>query len=380
MKTLKALLSSKTPEQYIDTPDENPRILFVCTDINSQGYYRMILPYLELPKYGYHTKILGLKKHDFNTTYTLDNLGLSPNAIEWADYIVFKQLTKDYRYFFQAILKINPNVELVMDIWSVIHGLPKEHPEHSKMNTEARQNSFNNLSAMNLVTSSSEYIIDLYDYLLGKHYPDSKVCFAHLPNLFPPEGLEVIQTKQQDKQQTSIRIGVLTSRANYADVLLLKSVFTLFKSKYEDYVSFVVFGWDGKLPSGDMPLQDVLIEYHKEGSFLDHHQKLEDLSLDIALLPSTPLESNKYRSELPFLECAALRIAVIATRDSIYGDLILNKSAILVSNISQWESAITLLIENVKQRKVLTENALDLLQDSYAFSPDSITNYKALYV
>jgi len=379
MNILKELLLSKSSQNYEDTKDSNPRILFICPGINSQGYYRMILPYLELPKYGYHTKLIGLKKHDFNTTYTLDDLGLTPKAIKWADYIVFKQLTKDYSYFFEAILEINPNVKLIMDIWNVIHGLPKEHPEYSKMNVDAKHNLLNNLRYMDWVTSCSKSLINLYTYLVHKHDPESTTYFSHIPNLLPANGFDLISTSDE-QEHTSIRIGVLTSPTNYLDVLMLKSVFTLFKEKYKDYVTFVIVGWDGELSNGDAPLHDLAIEYHKGESFLQYHQRLKDLSLDMALLPVTPIEYNKHRSKSTYLECAILKIAVIASGDSIYDHVILNNDAgILASSSTQWESAITLLIENVKLRKQLAQNAFDLALKSHSFSSNSIAYYKTLY-
>lgn len=363
---LKTLLKQKE-QSFLPIADDKTKLLFVSPDLNTEGFYRMIAPYFELPKYGYHTRIVGLKKWDFTKTYTLDDLGITTRAIEWADYIVFKSLTQECSYFFNAIRQINPDVRLVMDIFHVLHGLPNHHPAFNKVDNDSKQNFSLNLSQMDIVTAHNKDVLSLYEYIVHKEHPHCDPHFIYIPNLVSFTGLE--STYELPKQQpTSIHIGIRTDTTNYHDILQLKDVIKQLKKQYDHYITIILIGWNGRLPNGEEPLKEI-VKYQKNVSFLKQYQTISKLQLDMILLPVSDHQHNCYRSNTPYLDATLLKTPVIASTHSVYGAMIKHKeTGLLASSHLEWLEAIQLLIENITLRKEIATRAFNYVCEFYTFS------------
>lgn len=153
------------------------RILYVEPFINSDGYYRMILPYLELGKLaGFETRVTSVKKWNFVMRNKIGSGAFQEEEIRWANFIIFPMLEENYTYLFRAIKVLNPNVLLVMDITNNIHHIP-----HRKSDLETL---LQNLSHIDMVTTPIKQLRKLYQKWL---YPNTEECtdlkFFRIPSL-----------------------------------------------------------------------------------------------------------------------------------------------------------------------------------------------------
>src|SRR5579885_787089 len=115
MKTLKELygrlntaknFKEKYPQYNMD--DNKIHVLFLSPCLNEAGYYRMILPALELNKTDTHSAIIGhIHKWDFNKLFDDYDTPIDFRLVEWADYVVLPVMFTDAAYIIKSMREIN---------------------------------------------------------------------------------------------------------------------------------------------------------------------------------------------------------------------------------------------------------------------------------
>lgn len=112
-------------------------VLYVAPFLNGTGYYRMLLPLLELNQTTTHRAIVtDIRKWNFAKEFDDYISPIDPDLIIWADYLVFPTLFTDIttpypdmdKSLIELIKSYNKNVVLVMDIDSNIHEFSELHP------------------------------------------------------------------------------------------------------------------------------------------------------------------------------------------------------------------------------------------------------------
>lgn len=380
MKQVKSLLHYKVEE--LDTDLENIKyravnIVFVTAIIDEIGYYRTILPFFELNKQqDFHIRMLDVRLLDFNNTYRLDIQDIEVTLLQWAHIIVFPCLIEDHTYVFKAIRALNPQVEFIMDIPTMLHDLSDDHPEWHKIGTKEQDNLIRNMLQMHSITSHSCSILERYYVLLEKQTPDHLVTFHRLPNLISKIGFEGLRLNG-DKQNSSLRIGMLSSIHQIDDILMIKEALYRIQNEYPQKITFVVLGMGEKQAS----LQDLSIVYEKSVSFLNYYKKLLELDLDLVVLPKKKSASSAYDMITKYLELSALKIPVIASKDSVYAKVIKEGcNGLLAHNNNQWYVQIKRLIEDRTLRLKLAQKAHRYVYKYHSYQEKNITPFKEVFL
>ncbi len=373
MKQIKALKeqlkAEKFEEKYPlhDLNDGKVHVLYIWPCLNGTGYYRSIAPALELNKTHTHCALIsGIHSWDFNKQFDDYDSPVDERLIQWAHYIVLPTIFTDVEYIISALLEINDDLQFVMDLDQNFHQIPKGHPDHDKISTEMKKQLLKNISRMDLMTGASEELLDYYNSLLEKHFPNSTVFLEYLPNLISSltyEEIELPRKGNQGQKRTdnnasrrpstdAVKIGLIGGLSAAEDILSVLEPVRAIQKKYGEKVEFILFGWDGQL-KGENKLEGLKFKYVKSVSFTDFINRLKELSLDIALLPLRDIPFNtKGKSAIKYFELSVFRIPVIASDVAPYSKVIEHKeTGLLVKDADQWIKAVDTLIQNERLRK-----------------------------
>ena len=358
------------------------RLLYVAPFVNAEGYYRMLLPYLELGKTSYfETRVTSVKKWDFTQGYTISPETFREEDVQWADYIIFPVLLEAYGYLFKALRVLNPDVYLLMDVTRMIPKLPRTHPDYGKFTTDQKRYFFSNIYSMNGITTPVKAIAELFHGY--KAYGDERlkeVDVFWLPTLISTLGYEeVTETKQRNKEV--VRIGMIGSSRWMKQYRYLLPVLEKVEKTYGNLMEIHLFGWDGKDQGGEMALGTLPVTYHKSVSFLEYFQRLQDLELDVLLIPMQPSEYNHFTDTTRFLEAAAIGVPVIAPENSAYKLIIQDGvTGLLADKFKDWEAALIRLLEHPEFREELGANARAWVWNYRSYHPKTITLFRELFI
>ncbi|TPN87164.1 glycosyltransferase [Aquimarina algicola] len=385
MKKVRELLKKSEIKEGLaieKSSTDTVRLLYVSPLLNSDGYYRMILPYLELGSVdGFETRVTSVTKWDFAKTFTIGTDTLQEEEIRWADYIIFPMLTGNYTYLFQAIRVLNPNIYLVMDITRQIHNIPKSHPDHQVFKKEEQDQLLQNLILMDMITTPIKRLCTLYQEWLDRSEMEQReIEFFWLPSLISSIGFEGISSVVKPNDNI-VRVGIIGSLKSAADYRYFLPMFKKIKEKYKDKVELVIFGWNGKNAKEVEVLKEVDITYHKSVSFLDYYQTLKNLHFDVVLIPMRSLNYYAYSNTIQFLEAAAIGVPVIALEHSSYAQVIDHKkNGILALKLPEWESSLIQLIEEPEFRNKLGENAKKWVWKNRSYTQKNLIHFKNAFI
>ncbi|WP_339736590.1 glycosyltransferase [uncultured Sunxiuqinia sp.] len=359
---------------FYQEDDGKVHVLYVAPCINGTGFYRMILPMLELNKTGTHVAIVStIHKWSFSKQFDDYDNPLDKRLIEWADYVVLPAIFSDVSYVLKSLLEINPDLQFVMDMDCNYHAYPKEHPNYKKFTKQHGAILLSNIAQMDILTGASESLLQAYDSRIEKKHPTSNVVLEYQPNLISNFGFQELEAiKQNDSGK--LRIGIVGNYGSYYDTLSMKEALFQIKEKYKDKVQFIFFGWNGKHSKNEEPFKDFDFVFEKSVSFLDYYSKLNDLVIDIALLPSTSIDFNtKGKSFIKYLELSAFAIPVVASNATPYREVIDDEdTGMLASTTEEWTSKVESLIEDAEYRHTLGKAALKNTWRNYSYTARSI--------
>ncbi len=354
--------------------DGKVHVLYVAPLINGTGFYRMILPMLELNKTATHTAIVSsMHKWSFSKQFDDYDNPLDKRLIQWADYVVLPAIFSDVSYVLESLLKVNPDLQFVMDLDCNYHAYPKEHPNHKKFTKQHKEMLLNNIAQMNILTGATNSLLQQYDKRIERLYPSSNVALEYQPNLISNFGFQEVEAIKQNHGD-KIRIGIIGNYSSYYDTISIKEALVQLKDKYKDQVQFIYFGWNGKHSKNEEPFKDLEFVFEKSVSFLDYYSKLNDLTLDIALLPSTKIDFNtKGKSFIKYLELSAFAIPVVASNSAPYQEVIDDQdTGMLASSTQEWINKTQVLIEGAEYRHSIGKAALKNTWRNYSFTSRSI--------
>ncbi|WP_281989753.1 glycosyltransferase [Aquimarina aggregata] len=385
MKKVRELLKKSDRKDGLEKAKpsaDTVRLLYVSPLLNADGYYRMILPYLELgTKKDFETRVTSVSKWDFAKTFTIGTDTLQEEEIRWADYIIFPMLMGNYTYLFQAIRILNPNIYLVMDVTRQIHNIPKAHQDYEVYTKEDQDGLFQNLLQMDMITTPIKRLCKFYQEYLHRFTQEKvSIAFFWLPSLISNIGFEGIFPILKPNDDV-VRIGMIGSAKAIEDYRYLLPVLKKIKEKYKDKVALVIFGWDGKNSKDIAVLQQLDITYHKSVSFLDYYQTFKNLHFDILVIPMRPVLYYAYANTTLFMEAAAIGVPVLALKGSSYNEVIDHeKNGLLALELSEWEEALQLLIDEPQFRKRLGENAKKWVWKHRVYTQKNISIFKNIFI
>lgn len=232
-----------------------------------------------------------------------------------------------------------------------------------------------------LITCSTEYLANEY----RKLNPNVVV----LPNCVDPDDwpeVDEIQRNEGDK----VRIGFVGSVGLHTDIQGFIPVLDALKKR--DDVQFVLFA----LPADTPTSHDVHNYYKPELEFWqsygvdwqpfvsieDYIETLNNLRLDILLIPRSDDYFNRCKSNIKFLEASMLEIPVIAqgfsTGDSPYQDPEDAKHMKVVVDDDKWLDEIIPLVESKELRQAQGKKAREYVLSRYQIK-DNIWRWEKAY-
>ena len=362
--------------------DGKVHILYIAPCLNGSGFYRMILPMLELNKTATHKAIISnLHKWNFFKQFEEYDNPIDKRLIEWANYIVFPPILMDASETFELFRQINPEVELMMDLDTNFHSYPKEHPNSTKITQQMKDNLLSNMAMMDLITGVSEELLNFYTNVYEKHFPQKEIYMEYLPNLISNYGFQKEATIKQNASKT-IRIGLIGNISTYKDVLSIKDALAEIQVKHKDKIEIILFGWNGKLANGEEPLNNLSFDFVKSVSFLDYYRRLNELVFDFVLLP---LEKSLFnvsgKSFIKYLELGAFAVPVIAAKLPPYVHAIeQEENGLLASNTKEWVAHIDKLIEDKDYRYAIGRSALKNTWRNFSYTTSNLERLKEVFI
>ena len=212
-----------------------------------------------------------------------------------------------------------------------------------------------------LVTCSTEY--------LAKEYRELNPNVKVLPNLVNPDDWSKPKRNKGDK----VRIGVVGSVAYYHDFQIVEDVLT--KLDNDPRVQLVLFGLHdkkkrkvnkqvNKVHKREYAFWDTLknVEQAPWCDMIDYFDTLNDLELDIMMIPRKDNYFNKCKSNIKFLEASMCEIPVITNyfKDSPY-----EKDGDYVVWAKDWLKDLERLITDKKLRRDIGKKAKQYVLKAY---------------
>jgi len=226
-----------------------------------------------------------------------------------------------------------------------------------KIKVEKRSDIVHNfVTNADLVTTTTEFLADEY-----RKFNKNVVV---IPNCIKPDDWDIPIRNDGDK----IRIGVVGSTAYTTDAKEMSEELKWLSDR--DDVELVVFGLQSKkhrkenklvekIYKGEYNFWDKLdIEHLSFVKVVDYPDTLNELKLDMMLIPRKECYFNKCKSNVKFLESSMCEIPVIASsfKDGPYED-IPDDIIVKIPNGERWYDAINKLIDDKKLRRSMGKKA-----------------------
>ena len=389
MKTLKELYSRLNTakdfkEMYPNYNEDDTKIhvLFLSPCMNEAGYYRMILPALELNRTNTHSAIIGhIHKWDFNKMFDDYDSPVDFRLVKWAAYVVIPAMFTDVSYIIKNMREINDDIEFVMDMDTNYHELPEYHPDYKKLKPELKEMLISNLSQIDILSAPNNQILNFYNDLVQKHEEEFLLYFERFPNLlsnFTFEETPQITCNSTDK----VRIGIILDASQGNDLKTIEKPIAALLEKHKQGVEFILFGWSQKIAEQYGVLKELRITYEKPVPFYDYHFKLNSLAFDIGLLPFVDNSYNTSgKSFNRLLDFSVNMVPVVAPNMLPLNKIIKDgENGLIASSEEEWITKTDQLITNVQLRKDIGNNAFKTVWESFSYTPKAIDRLKNIFI
>jgi len=227
-----------------------------------------------------------------------------------------------------------------------------------------------------LITCSTEF--------LKKEYLELNPNVVVLPNCVDP-----FYFPEPLRNETDIvRIGITGSVGVTADVEVLKPIIEHYE--HDKRVRLVLLSLP---PEGDNEIYKKLyvdeyafwnkvnIEWHSFVSSDVYYQYLNELKLDMVIIPRADSYFNRAKSNLKFLENSMLEIPTVAqafsTGDSPYQGIEDQKYLLLANTFDEWIAQIEKLINDKELRREMGKRAKEYVESNYAIERHASKWYNA---
>lgn len=222
-------------------------------------------------------------------------------------------------------------------------------------------NSFINNS--DLVTTSTEFLADEYRKL-----HDNVVV---LPNYIDPADFPDPKRNEGDK----VRVGIVGSVCYHHDFYRIKGLLT--KLDKDPKVQLVALGLRKKSldPKVNKVFKDEFSFFDKLKNLehipfvpmVEYYDQLNELKLDMMLIPRRENYFTKCKSNVKYLEASMLEIPVIAQsfENAPYEHIKSGVDGILIKDDKDWERAVYSLINDKQERREIGKQAKKYVLDNY---------------
>lgn len=337
------------------------KIYFIGSEYMGCWYVRCFLPMLENNWSGSYS---GITKSTLKTPKIVALEAMSADIIVFhrANTVAHHKLAMHLQAQGKKIVFDNDDTFL-LDNSHVFMGVDEKGYEQNKERLNNITNNF--IKNCDLVTTSTK--------VLAEEYSKINDNVHILPNYVQPDDWATPLRNEGDK----VRIGLVGSTMYHQDFEIIKPL--LRKLDESNKVQLVLFGlWTGKKRVENPLIAKVLKKEYKFWDSLKNKEQspwcdvnyymdtLNQLRLDIMLIPRRSNYFNKCKSNLKFLEASMLEIPVIASnfKDSPYEELT-DEIGVLVDDPKDWEEAVMNMVNNKARREMIGYNARQYVLDNY---------------
>lgn len=342
--------------------DFNKQVYFVGGHYMGCWYYRCFLP---LMVNGWSGNYPGIKQE-------LKDVKLQQEEMQRADIIVFHR-ADNVEYHKTARLLKSMGKKIVFDnddtfIVDKTHAFFNLDEKGFKQNMEWKNNAvYNFIRNSDLVTASTETLANEY----RKWNPNVVV----LPNCVNPDDWDDPLRNETDV----VRIGVVGSTAYYHDFDIITDVIR--KLDGDKRVQLVLFGlFAGKDKEKNPKITEV---HHREYGFwdtlknvehvgwcemVDYFTVLNELKLDLMIIPRRESYFNACKSNVKMLEAAMCEIPIISNywKGNPYEKDIDGTNGLFVYNQEDWLKEIYRLVDNKDLRRNMGKKAHEYVLNNYS--------------
>lgn len=353
-----------------------PKVYFVGSSYMGCNYVRCLIPQLHGGWNGSYTSLYSKRK----------SMDVVAEELHDADIVVFHR--PDSIAHHKLAIGLQQNGKKIIFENDDTCDLDKSHPffnidgfgdERLQKNYKTLVDNF--ILNCDAVTTTTEFLADEY----RKINKDVNV----LPNCIDPDDWP--EPKHNDGEKVRI---LLTGSASYTQDFTHISEYLRELDKRDD-IQLVLYGLWGKKKRRDNPLVEKT--YGKEYDFWDslpnlehaewtemkdYQESLNNLKIDIMLIPRKENYFNRCKSNVKFLEASMLEISVVAqsflTKDSPYDNVIDGKNGLLATDLKSWKEQTEKLIADKTLRREMGQNARKYVLENFHIEKH-INKWKQLY-
>jgi GT2 family glycosyltransferase len=263
------------------------------------------------------------------------------------------------------------DIRLIYEIDDDLLNIEPSHPEYEIYSNKANM--------MNYVANNADLVI--------VSTPNLRSQFGNLPNVeVIPNALDERlwfvkpDLKSRKNSENNIKIGYMGTVTHEKDLIMVKNVIHSLKKKFGKNKS-ITFSIIGGLSSQNEDTWFNIIKTPKTNypEFVKWLRSIVDW--DIAIAPLEDTNINFSKSELKYLEYAALDLPGVYSDVGSYKETIINElNGLLVENndLNQWENQITKLVEDVSLRSTIVDNSKRNVLENYLLKYRAITWYNTI--
>jgi len=304
------------------------------------GFYRILQPGRVLVREGLCKKAISLpfsgeqQSHfyEFNDKFYM-------KSTENTD-VIWSTVVYRHEYILKLLnLREHNQCKTIFDMDDNLYAIPMDNPA-AKDAEPLKENFAACLRSADGVTVSTPILKKLYEKIN--------------PNIYViPNGLDfnIWDKVKAKKQGKTIRIGWRGGFGHRDDLELIRGALEAISKDYK--VKLVTLGWEG--------FQFDSVEKHGWVSIFDYPKKLASLNLDIAIVPLVDSAYNRCKSNIAFLEYAALKIPVVLSPTFNQKDT----PGLYANSNYEWYDQLEKLIKDSELRKEIAQKQYQYIKKNY---------------
>ena len=245
---------------------------------------------------------------------------------------------------------LDNNIKIIYETDDDLLGVEENSPSYEYVNN-VRNELSNFIDASDVVTVST---------------PNLALKFSNAQVIRNYYVSDVYNIKNEIARNSKLKLGYFGTLTHSKDLALIKNVVLKLKEKY-DFDFEVIGGFNDGDKSSDEDWYTPVELPPNNMNFEVFMSWLEDnASWDIGIVPLEDSEFNRGKSELKFIEMAVLHVPSVFSDMSVYNSVVVDGvSGFLASTEEEWISKIELLINDVKLREEISQNALETVLTNY---------------
>lgn len=179
-----------------------------------------------------------------------------------------------------------------------------------------------------------------------------------------------------------VRLGLILEASQVADLKAIEKPLTALLEKYKDKIELVIYGWSLKMGEQYGFFKGFPVHHAKPEMFTNYHLTLNNLCIDIGLIPFVPNVYNTTGKVVNrYFDFASCIIPVIAADQIPFKKLIKEgENGFLAETDEDWGSKIEKLITEPKLRKNVGRSGFNFGWQQHSYNSKSIQRLKNIFI